>query len=73
MSNDTGYRLELCGSCIQAYKNSLTYAVTELGSPKKCTCSQCKRQAYGVFCLIEPIGHRQERIEPHEGRSRDAR
>lgn len=73
MSDSNGYRMELCGPCIDSYKNSLTYRVTELGTRKKCTCSQCGRLSYGAFCHIQTITGRQERIEPHGGRSRMAR
>ncbi len=73
MSDSNGYRMELCGPCIDSFNNSLTYRVTELGARRKCTCSQCGQSRYGAFCHIQPITGRQERIEPHEGRNRMAR
>ena len=71
MPND--YRMELCGPCITTFEQSLTYKVKLLKPYRKCVCGHCGKEGYGAFCSIEQIDQRQDRLEPHESRSHDAR
>lgn len=73
MSVRNSFCRTLCGDCQLLFEQSVTYSLTRLQPPEKCTCQNCKKEATCVSCRIDELPERPDRNEPHDDRALGAR